>query len=163
MRLLKTPGETVAGLRRWLYRDGRPNLAGRLINRADAAIYGSGLVLPNRLAVLAVPGRRTGRVITMPVAIADYEGERYLVSMLGEDANWVRNVQAASGHAELRHGRSESVRLEEVEPGARAPILRRYMAVAPGARAHFPLDRHAPLSEFEQIAANFPVFRIVTE
>ena len=78
MRLLRTPGETVAGLRRWLYRDGRPNLAGRLINRADAAIYGSGLVLPNRLAVLAVPGRRTGRVMTMPVAIADHEGERYL-------------------------------------------------------------------------------------
>ncbi|TCN28884.1 uncharacterized protein DUF385 [Kribbella orskensis] len=163
MRLLRTPGETVAGLRRWLYRDGRPNLAGRLINLADAAIYGSGLVLPNRLAVLAVPGRRTGRVITMPVAIADYEGERYLVSMLGEDANWVRNVRAARGHAELRHGRCELVRLEEVEPGGRAPILRRYMAVAPGARAHFPLDRHAPLSEFERIAANFPVFRIATE
>jgi deazaflavin-dependent oxidoreductase (nitroreductase family) len=163
MHLLRTPGETVAGLRRWLYRDGRPNPVGRLMNRADAAIYGSGWVLPNRLAVLAVPGRRTGRTVTMPVAIADHEGERYLVSMLGEGANWVRNVRAAGGHAELRHRRHERVLLEEVEPGARAPILRRYMAVAPGARAHFPVDRHAPLGEFERIAADFPVFHIVPE
>ena len=83
--------------------------------------------------------------------------------MLGDDANWARNVRPAGGHAELRHGRHEHVLLEEVEPGARTPILRRYMAVAPGARAHFPLDRHAPLSQFEGTAADFPVFRIVAE
>ncbi|OLT01354.1 hypothetical protein BJF90_32370 [Pseudonocardia sp. CNS-004] len=39
----------------------------------------------------------------------------------------------------LRHGRREAVRLLEVDAGARAPILRRYLAVAPGARAHLPV------------------------
>ena len=32
-------------------------------------------------------------------------GERYLVSMLGNDAAWVRNLRAADGSAVLRHGR----------------------------------------------------------
>jgi hypothetical protein len=61
----------------------------------------------------------------------------------------------------LRRGGREEVRLEEVEPGDRAPILRRYLAAAPGARPHIPVDRHAPLEEFERIAGQFPVFRII--
>jgi hypothetical protein len=95
------------------------------------------------------------------VAVAEYEGGRYLVSMLGEDANWVLNVRAAGGRVVLRRGGREEVRLEEVEPGDRAPILRCYLGVAPGARPHIPVDRHAPLEEFERIAGQFPVFRII--
>jgi hypothetical protein len=94
------------------------------------------------------------------VVIADYEGERYLVSMLDKDANWVRNVQAAGGVAVLCHGGREDVGLEEVPVDARPAILRRYLAVAPGARPHIQVDRHAPLEEFERIALQVPVFRI---
>jgi deazaflavin-dependent oxidoreductase (nitroreductase family) len=129
------------------------------MNRASVAVYASGL-LTDRLAVLEVPGRRSGRTISLPVVIADHDGERYLVSMLGQKVNWVRNVRAAGGHAALRHGRRETVVLEEVEPGARAPILRRYLAPAPGARAHIPVDRQAPVEEFARIAPQFPIFRI---
>jgi hypothetical protein len=92
--------------------------------------------------------------------VADYQGERYLVSMLGEGASWVANVRAAGGQALLRHGRREAVRLEEVDPLARAPILRRYLEVAPGGRPHIPVDWRAPLAAFEAIAARYPVFRI---
>jgi hypothetical protein len=95
--------------------------------------------------------------------IADYEGQRYLVAMLGNEANWVRNVRAAGGHAVLRHGRREEVALEEVDPSVRAPILRRYLEVAPGGRAHFPIDERAPLEQFEQIAGQYPVFRICVD
>ena len=56
-------------------------------------------------------------------------------------------------------GRREVV-LEEVEPDRRAPVLRRYLDRAQGARAHFPIDRGAPLEEFEGIAPRYPVFRI---
>ena len=80
--------------------------------------------------------------------------------MLGERADWVANVRAAGGRAVLQHGRREPVLLEEVKPGERAPILRRYLAVASGARAHFAVDRRAPLSEFEAIAPQYPVFRV---
>jgi deazaflavin-dependent oxidoreductase (nitroreductase family) len=144
---------------RWLYRGGHPNRFARLQNRATAIAFAAGIV-PRRAAALEIAGRRSGRIISFPVAIADFEGERYLVSMLGKNVNWVRNLQAAGGKAVLRHGRRESVQLEEVEPGARAPILRRYLQVAPGARPHVPVDRRAPLAEFAKIAADYPVFRI---
>ncbi len=106
---------------RRLYPGGRPNGLARLLNRGWAVVHGTGL-LPQRYVTLEVPGRRTGRMLSFPLVMADYEGERYLVSMLGERSSWVRNVGAAGGRAVLRHGRRESVRLEEVDPDARAPI-----------------------------------------
>ena len=60
----------------------------------------------------------------------------------------------------LRHGGREDVRFEEVSVEARPAILRRYLAVAPGARPHIQVDRHARLEEFERIALQVPVFRI---
>jgi hypothetical protein len=42
--------------------------------------------------------------VRLPVVIAEHDGERFLVSMLGE-ANWVHNVHAAGGRAVLRHGK----------------------------------------------------------
>ena len=98
--------------------------------------------------------------MSVPVAIAEHDGERYLVSMLGPKTNWVRNVKAAGGHAILRRRGREAVMLEEIPAELRAPVLRRYLAVAPGARPHIPVDRRAPLSEFEGIADRYPVFRI---
>jgi hypothetical protein len=42
----------------------------------------------------------------------DCQGERYLVAMLDQKSNWVRNLRA-DGHAVLRHGQSEDVSLVE--------------------------------------------------
>jgi hypothetical protein len=81
--------------------------------------------------------------------------------MLGADVNWVRNVQAAGGNVTLRHGRREEVHLEEVAAGRRAPVLKAYLQRAPGARAHLPIDKDAPLTAFEQVAPRFPAFRVV--
>lgn len=146
---------------RWLYHGGHPNLVARALNRFSAVVYGAG-IWPRRLATLEVVGRRTRRTISLPVVIADHEGERYLVSMLGDGAGWVRNVRAARGRAVLRHGRREPVQLDEIAVADRPPVLKRYLAVAPGARAHIPVDRNAPLEAFEPIAADIPVFRITT-
>lgn len=142
-----------------MYAGGRPGRLAGLLNRGQAALHSAG-VWPKRLATLEVRGRRSGRRISLPVVIADYGGERYLVAMLGAHAGWVANVRAGGGRAVLRHGRRETIRLEEVEVRDRAPILRRYLEVARGARAHFPIDRRAALAEFEAIAPDYPVFRI---
>ncbi|WP_202874531.1 nitroreductase/quinone reductase family protein [Kribbella kalugense] len=145
---------------RWLYRGGHPNGLARTMNRVSAIQFATGLFARRSWVTLDVPGRRTGRLISFPLVVADYQGERYLVSMLGKNANWVRNVHAACGRVILRHGLREAVYLESVEVDARAPILRRYLDCAPGALAHVPVDRHAPLAEFDRIAGQFPVFRI---
>ena len=147
-------------LRKWLYRGGRPNRVARLADRFTAALSARG-VGPDYLVTLEVPGRRSGRTVSLPIVVADVRGERYLVSMLGEGVNWVRNVRAAGGDATLRHGRRvEEVRLEEVAPERRAPVLKAYLGRAPNARVHIPVDKDAPLTDFERVAGRFPVFRI---
>ena len=146
---------------RWLYRGGHPNVLARILNRISAKVHALGIA-PNYLVTLEVRGRRTGRVISFPLVMAVVDGERYLVSMLGPDASWVRNLQAAEGRAVLRHGRTERVRLEEVPVEERGRVLKVYLRRAPGARAHVPVDKDAPLREFDAIAARVPVFRVTS-
>ena len=145
--------------KRWEYRGGRPNLLAKIQNRFWAILHAAG-IFPQRYVTLEVAGRKSGKTVSFPLAMATVGGERYLVSMLGKDANWVKNVRAAGGYATLRHGRSEPVRLVEVDAALRAPIIKAYLQIAPGARPHIPVDKDAPLSAFEKIAADFPVFRI---
>ena len=145
--------------KRWLYRGGHPNRLARIMNRGWALIHSSG-IFPNYLVTLEVVGRQSGKMISFPLALTVLNGERYLVSMLGEDTNWVRNVRAAGGKAQLRHGRIEQILLEEVDVSQRAPILKAFLKRAPGARPHIPVDKEAPVSEFEKITAQFPVFRV---
>ncbi|GIF23336.1 hypothetical protein BJ973_000306 [Actinoplanes tereljensis] len=76
--------------------------------------------------------------------------------------HWVANVRAAHGNVVLRRGRRQLVHLVEVDVQDRGPILRRFLAVAPGARPHIAVDRHAPLTAFEAIAGQYPVFRIAS-
>ena len=147
-------------MKRWFYRDGHPNRVARALDRGTAALYALG-VAPDYLVTLEVRGRRSGRVIALPLVMVVDVGERYLVSMLGQNANWVRNVRAAGGDATLRHGRREEVRLEELVVDRRAPVLKAYLNRAPNAGAHLPVPKDAPLAEFERVAPRFPVFRVV--
>ena len=151
---------TRSDLRRWLYRGQRSNWIARMLNRAWAAVVSSG-VASNLYVTLEVTGRRSGRTVSLPVVVAVVEGQRYLVSMLGEHVHWVQNVRAAGGRAVLRSGGREEVHLEEVPADQRALILRAYLQRAPGARPHVPVNKDAPLAEFEKVATAFPVFRVV--
>ena len=92
--------------------------------------------------------------------IATVKGERYLVSMLGSESDWVKNVEAAQGDAIIHQGRRRRVHLVAVPPKQRAPILREYVRIAPSGRQHFPLPVGAPLPYFEAIAGGYPVYRI---
>ena len=152
---------TLSDFSRWLYRGKRPNWIARVMNRSSAIVASWG-VTPNFLLTLEVTGRKSGRTFSLPVVIALVDGKRYLVSMLGNDVQWVRNVRAAEGRAVLRSGDREDVRLEEVPVDQRAPILKAYLQRAPGARPHVPVKKNAPLAEFEGIAAAFPVFLVVS-
>lgn len=147
--------------KQWLYRGQRPGWIAKILNRmwANAA---SKNVMPNGLVALEVVGRKSGRVISFPLVMVTVGGQRYLASMLGDNTQWVRNVRAAGGKAVLRSGGREDVHLEEISVEQRAPILQAYLHAAPGARPHVPVDKDAPLVEFEKIAAEFPVFRLAS-
>ena len=145
----------------WLYRGGRPNRVARVLNRLSAAVHRLGIA-PNYLVTLEVRGRRSGRMISLPLVMAVVEGERYLVSMLGMEANWVQNVKAAGGNVTLCHGRREEVHLEEIPADQRPPVLKAYLQRAPGARPHVAVRKDAPLADFEQVASQFPVFHVLS-
>jgi F420H(2)-dependent quinone reductase len=144
------------------YPGGRPNALARRLNSGQARLSALG-VLPALMVALETKGRRSGNACLVQLVLAQVGTERYLVSMLGENADWVRNVRASAGAAVLRYRKTEKVRLEEVPVSLRAPILKAYLQRAPGARPHFEVSRNAPLEEFAKVAAHYPVFRIVAE
>ena len=87
------------------------------------------LFRPSLISKLSVPGRRTGRWQTVPVAVLEHGGERYLVSYRGE-SDWARNLRAAGGGRLTSRGDSEVISVIEVPAGerpARAYIMGRKM------------------------------------
>ena len=74
----------------------------------------------------------------------------------------MRNLRAAAGAAVFRHGRRRPVRLEEVPIERRAPIIQAwYRRTYVSTRYHFGIDPKAGIEEFERVAAEHPVYRIV--
>jgi len=115
---------------------------------------------PRSLLTLQVKDRATGRVHATVLVVADYQGGRYVVSMLGDRSAWVHDVRAADGKAFIKHGRSYPVILAEIPPRQRAPILKAWCQVATSGRRHLPVSPESPVSAFEAIAGDYPVFRI---
>jgi hypothetical protein len=143
-----------------LYPGGRPNAIARRLNSLSAWV-GSRGVAPSLMVTLETKGRRSGKTLRVPMVVAELDGDRYLVSMLGETSDWLRNVRASNGEAVLIHGDVEKVRLEAVAIADRPPILKLYLRRAPGARPHFDIGVDAPIEEFARVAPRYPVLRIV--
>lgn len=101
---------------------------------------------------LAVRKRRSGTIQRIPIIPVEHQGERYLVAPRGE-TDWVRNLRAAGGVAELgRWGRLRPIQATELPPDARADVISSYRAIAGRAVRSF----------FEAMPdpADHPVFRI---
>ncbi|TAK60226.1 MAG: DUF385 domain-containing protein [Dehalococcoidia bacterium] len=142
------------------YIDGRPTRAGRIANRTSEWYAAAGGP-PSWQISLETRGRRSGRTFRTVLGVARHDGVDYLVSMLGEKSAWVHNVRAAGGEAVIRHGRKRHVRLEEIPPSERPPVLKAYCARARSGRRHFlPLTPQSSVGEFAAVADRYPVFRI---
>lgn len=143
------------------YQSGRPTAAGRAANRLSQWYAAAGGP-PSWQISLETRGRKSGRTFRTVLGVARHDGIDYLVSMLGERSAWVHNVRAAGGDAVIRHGRKRRVRLEEIPPSERAPVLKAYCARARSGRRHFaPLTPQSSIGEFAAVADRYPVFRIV--
>jgi deazaflavin-dependent oxidoreductase (nitroreductase family) len=143
------------------YSSGRPTRAGRVANRLSEWYAAAGGP-PSWQISLETLGRKSGRTFRTVLGVARHDGADYLVSMLGEKSAWVHNVRAAGGDAVIRHGGRRRVRLEEIPPSTRAPVLKAYCARARSGRRHFePLTPQSSVDEFATVADRYPVFRIV--
>jgi hypothetical protein len=155
---LEDPAER-SGYLRYFYRDWRPTRFGRIWNGAYAWISGLGLT-PQILITLQVKSRSNGRLCSTVLVGASHEGSRYVVSMLGDNSEWVKNIRAAGGEAFIKRGQSRPVMLTEIPLQERAPILKAWCQVATSGRKHLPVPYDAPVAAFEAIAESYPVFRI---
>jgi deazaflavin-dependent oxidoreductase (nitroreductase family) len=134
------------------------NIPARMTSAIVAPLVRLGIG-PKHLHLLSVRGRRTGRTYETPVSVVERDGQRWLVAPFGE-RNWVKNARAA-GFVELRRGRrTERVRVEDVPPCDRAPILHVYLGQVPFTRSFFDLPPGAPVDAFAAEASRHPVFRI---
>ena len=147
------------GYLRFFYRGWRPTRLGRFWSRAYAWVAGLGLT-PGILVCLQTMDRGSGRLSSTILVVARYQGERYLVSMLGNGSGWVQNVRASGGKALIKRGRRYPVSLTEIPTEERAPVLKAWCQVATSGRQHIPVSHRAPVSAFEAIASDYHVFRI---
>jgi len=147
---------------RAMYRGGRADVTARRFARFWATVFSLGLQ-PRRWVTLEVTGRRSGNPTRFPLGMADWHGNWYLVPMLGERCNWVRNVRAADGHAVLHRRGRRPCGLVEIPVEDRGPILRRYLETVPGARPHMAISPGASPAEFDAIAAGYPVFQVLLD
>ena len=131
----------------------------RLFNGTLAWLVGIGLVR-GHFYVLEVPGRKTGRTISMPVDLLEFEGRRYLVSARGE-SNWVHNARAA-GEIVLKRGRRrERFTVIELLPERRPPVLKAYLdSFASEVQRFFAVPKGSPVADFVPIASRHPVFEL---
>ena len=142
------------------YRDGKPTRAGRIANRLSEWYAAAGGP-PSWQVSLETRGRKSGRTFRTVLGVARVDGIDYLVSMLGERSAWMHNVRAAGGDAVIRHGGKRRVRLEEIPPSERPPVLKAYCARARSGRRHFlPLTPQSSIGEFAAVADRYPVFKI---
>lgn len=149
----------MTGYKRVFYRQGRPTRVGKVANDLGAWLGKHGIG-PRQQATMDVRGRVSGEMVSMPIVITHHGDHEYLVSMLGAQTNWVKNVHAANGEVMIGRQRRRVAVLHDVPVEQRAPIIKQFLHVAPGARPHIPVHKDAPLAAFEAIAAEYPVFRI---
>jgi len=92
-----------------------------LLNPLVRRLLGVGMPMgPNVL--LTVRGRQSGLPRTVPVAILEHRGRRFVQSPFGE-THWTRNLRAA-GEAVISRGRTiEPVDAVELAPEIAGPIL----------------------------------------
>ena len=130
----------------------------RFYNRLMKMLLRLGLA-PKGVYLLTVQGRKTGEPYSTPVTLIEDGQGRWLVAPYGE-VGWVRNARAAGEVTLSRGGRSEQVRIMELDPQASAPILKTYVGKIGIVRPYFDARPDSRLEDFVTEAARHPVFRI---
>lgn len=134
-----------------------------LIRAAVMHTRWSGFSRDDRVQVLAVRGRKTGRLYLHPVGVCSRAADKYIISFYG-DSQWARNLRAGA-QAELRD-RTNSVPFTAVElfDADKLEFLRflldRYPMII---RVWWKLNpRKATSEDLDLLAERYPIFRVAT-
>ncbi len=137
----------------------------RVVSPIIAGLLGRGLPLGPG-ALLTVRGRTTGRPRTIPVAILEHDGHRWLFAIFGE-VGWVRNLRAAREGVLTRGRRQQMVVADELAPEVAGRVLRDAVGPHPPSRMlaaflrrYVEVSPDAPLEDFIHKARRHPVFEL---
>jgi deazaflavin-dependent oxidoreductase (nitroreductase family) len=133
----------------------------RFMNPLLAGLIRLGLPM-GPMALLTVPGRKTGLPRSTPVALAPLDGGWRLVAAYGR-VDWVKNLEVAGRATITIRGRAIDVEARVLPPAEAAPILRESVASAGPVTLrmvgpYFDTSPDAPLSDWEMESARHPVF-----
>jgi deazaflavin-dependent oxidoreductase (nitroreductase family) len=137
----------------------RVGAARRLVHRLVRLLLWLGLG-PRSTYLLTVRGRKSGKLYSTPVTLAEDGADRWLVAPYGE-VGWVRNARAAGEVMLCRGRRRQTVKIVELGPEASAPMLKRYVTRVPITRPFFDVTTESDLAAFAAEAHRHPVFRVV--
>src|SRR6266581_4842383 len=130
------------------------NVMTTILLRAGFELVGAGKY---PMYLLTVRGRKSGLPRTVPLAIWERNGKRYVGSVYGI-VDWVRNLRAA-GEAILTRGRrSETVNVIALPPGEAALVLREDIKDGNPFARNYGVTAASSLEEFERAVLTHPVF-----
>jgi deazaflavin-dependent oxidoreductase (nitroreductase family) len=126
--------------------------------RVGLPLVGPGLVIGNYpMYLLTVSGRKSGQPRTVPIAMIERHGKRYVGSPYGI-VDWVRNLRAA-GEAVLTRGRrSETVTARELPTEEAAFLLQEDTKGGNPFASNYGVTADSSLEEFERAVVSYPLF-----
>ena len=137
----------------------KPGAFDRIFGRALGFLVRIGLIR-GHFYVLEVRGRRSGRIISLPVDLLELDGRRYLVCARG-NSNWVRNTRAAGEVVLVRALRRHRYAVRELPFEARPPVLKAYLdRFATEVQRFFPVPKGSAVEAFDDLAPRYPVFEL---
>ena len=122
-----------------------------------SALVRAGLV--PRCYLLTTRGYQTGRPRKNPVVPVEHDGRRWLVAPYGP-VSWVRNARASGRVSLARRRDNRDYVIREVPPEEAGPVLKRYVRIAPAARAYFQAGMDSAVEDFVAESDRHPVFEL---
>jgi deazaflavin-dependent oxidoreductase (nitroreductase family) len=126
--------------------------------RAGLPLVGPGLVIGHYpMYLLTVRGRKSGQPHTVPVAMIERHGKRYVGSPYGI-VDWVRNLRAAGEATLIRGRRAETVNARELPTGEAALLLQEDTKGGNPFARNYGVTADSSLEEFERAVVSHPLF-----
>jgi deazaflavin-dependent oxidoreductase (nitroreductase family) len=117
-------------------------------------------VMPARMYMLTVRGRKTGKLYSTPVSLVFADDRRYLVAPYGE-GSWVKNARANGEVVLTRGSKQEAHKIRPLPPQEAAVILKAYIQSESITRPYFTATIDSPFEAFEVEASEHPVFELL--
>ena len=133
------------------------------LERAFGSVLGFLLRLgvgPAHMRLLEVRGRKSGKLVSLPVDLLSRDGKLYLVAPRGH-TQWVRNAEAGGAVVLRRGDRAQEYRLRALGDAEKPPILKAYLdAFKSEVQRFFPLPAGSPVEKFVPLVTRYPAFEL---